>query len=82
MLENINSKNIMRISLGIAVGSAAMKKNKMQEINKKVEEFDRFVYSEHTTFLCSVAGTVLMAVGLGVIGIGQYSKNLKNKENR
>lgn len=59
-----------------------MKKNAMKEINKAEKEFDEFVQNEHTEFLCSLVSGLLAVASAAVFIIGQYSKHIKDDEER
>jgi hypothetical protein len=55
-----------------------MKKLNMKEINKSMEEFDKFIQDDNAEFICNLIAAGLAALSAAMVAIGQYAKN--NKE--
>lgn len=57
-----------------------MKKLSMKEINKSMEEFDKFIHDDNAEFICNLVAAGFAAISATMVAIGQYAKN-KNDEN-
>ena len=57
-----------------------MKKLNMKEINKSMEEFDKFIHDDNAEFICNLAAAGFAVISAAMVAIGQYAKN-KNDEN-
>lgn len=57
-----------------------MKKLNMKEINKSMEEFDKFIRDDNAEFICNLMAAGFAVISAAMVAIGQYAKN-KNDEN-
>ena len=52
----------------------------MKEINKSMEEFDKFIHDDNAEFICNLVAAGFAVISAAMVAIGQYAKN-KNDEN-
>lgn len=57
-----------------------MKKLSVKEINKSMEEFDKFIHDDNAEFICNLVAAGFAVISAAMVAIGQYAKN-KNDEN-
>lgn len=52
-----------------------MKKLNMKEINKGMEEFDKFIHDDNAEFICNLVAAGFAVISAAMVAIGQYAKN-------
>ena len=58
-----------------------MKKLSMKEINKSMEEFDKFIHDDNAEFICNLVAAGFAVISAAMVAIGQYAKNISNENN-
>ena len=58
-----------------------MKKLSMKEINKSMEEFDKFIHDDNAEFICNLVAAGFAVISAAMVAIGQYAKNTSNENN-